>query len=311
MDLLSDVVTSMRSGTPGAARVELHGDWGWYLPGDTEVAGFMAFLEGSCWLFPDAPEGPTKVEAGEIVFSPHGDGCGLASSPARPLETLEEARPGPGGFDRYSFGHPDSRPPVVCLAGGYRMDRERTHPLLTALPQHVFVRDGGPELARVLAGLGEEISQTRPGTDALLPLLLDSLLLYVLRACLETTTEGPSSSWAQALSEPGIGAALAAIHRDPADGWTVTSLAAVARMSRATFARRFVALTGSPPMTYVAWWRMNAARRMLRDTGLSVETVAKRVGYGSPFAFSHAFRQAYGKPPLRYRKSERRQPKRE
>lgn len=52
MDLLSDVVSSMRTGTPGAARIEMHGTWGWDLPGNAEVVGFMALLEGTCWMFP-------------------------------------------------------------------------------------------------------------------------------------------------------------------------------------------------------------------------------------------------------------------
>ncbi|HLR94760.1 MAG TPA: AraC family transcriptional regulator [Jiangellaceae bacterium] len=43
--------------------------------------------------------------------------------------------------------------------------------------------------------------------------------------------------------------------------------------------------------------------RMSRATDLSVADVAGRVGYRSPFAFSHAFRVSYGPPPLRYRRA--------
>lgn len=305
MDLLSDVVSSMRSGTPGAARVEWHGDWSWRLPGDAEVAGFMAVLTGNCWLFPDEVEEPIAVGPGDVVFSPHGDGYGLANSPVRPVHTLKEAQPGQGGFHSYEWNEPTSRPAAVYIAGGYRMNREGVHPLLAALPQHVFVRDSAPGLDRVMAELGEETAVPRPGTDALLPLLLDTLLLYLLRACLEPVAADHPNGWARAIADPGIGAALAAVHRDPAYGWTVASLAATAKMSRATFARRFAALTGRPPMAYVTWWRMNTARGLLRDPNLSVEAVASRVGYGSPFAFSHAFRLAQGVPPLRYRMAQR------
>ncbi|MEU2944929.1 helix-turn-helix transcriptional regulator [Nocardiopsis alba] len=76
-------------------------------------------------------------------------------------------------------------------------------------------------------------------------------------------------------------------------------------MSRATFARRFSTLTGLSPMRYVTWRRMNTARGLLRDTDLSVEEIASRVGYGSPFALSHAFRRAHGEAPLRYRRLRR------
>ena len=304
MDLLSDVVTSMRAGIPGAARVEMHGTWGWYLPGDPEVAGFMAVLEGTCWLFPDGDGEPMHVGSGDVVFSPHGDGYGLADHPVRPELTLEEARPGEGGFGRHTYGETDDGRTAVFVCGGYRLDRERAHPLLTTLPEHVHVRAGDLGLARVLAGLGEETEGSRPGGDALLPLLLDALLLYVLRACLEPTAGGRAGGWARALADSGVGAALAAVHRNPARSWTVTALAETARMSRATFARRFTALTGLPPMGYVTWWRMNRAKGLLRDTELAVEEVAARVGYGSPFAFSHAFRRAFGEPPLRYRRTD-------
>ncbi|AFR10402.1 AraC family transcriptional regulator [Nocardiopsis alba] len=304
MDLLSDVATSMRAGTPGSARIEAHGPWGWYLPGDPGVAGFMAVLSGTCRLFPDEGE-PLSLGPGDIVFSPHGDGYGLSDGPLEPESTLEEARPGEGGFRRYVYGEPGPNPPTVFVAGGYRLDRERSHPLLTALPAQIHVRDGGPAIARVLKDLDEETVVDRPGSDALLPLLLDTLLLYVLRACLDPRPGHGAGGWARALADPGVASALAALHRDPAAPWTVVSLAKEARMSRATFARRFSILTGLSPMRYVTWWRMNTARGLLRDTDLSVEEIASRVGYGSPFAFSHAFRRAHGEAPLRYRRLRR------
>lgn len=302
MDLLSDVVTSMRSGSPGAARIEMHGTWGWHLPGDAEVAGFLALVEGTCWMFPDEVAEPMRIDPGDVVFSPHGHGYGLADTPVRPSQTLHQAHPRQSGFHRFAFGEPSSRPPVVYIGGGYRMHRERAHPLLNALPQHVHIRDGAPDVSRVLAGLDDETTASGPGTDALLPLLLDTLLLYVLRACLKPSTDQPSGGWARALADPGIGAALAAIHQNPSSTWTVHSLAHEARMSRATFARRFTDLIGQPPMTYLTWWRMTIAQGLLRGTDIPVETVANRVGYSSPFAFSHAFKRSCGKPPLRYRK---------
>ncbi|GAB3692091.1 AraC family transcriptional regulator [Nocardiopsis oceani] len=315
MDLLSDVVESMRAGTPGGARVEVHGSsWGWWMPGDPDVAGFLAVLGGGCWMFPEDGGPPERLGPGDVVLSPHGGGYGLGDTPDPPTETLEEARPDTGGgFGRHSLGAlgapavPGAGPSTVLVCGGYRMDRERTHPLLSALPEHVRVRTSEgrePRLERVLAVLGEETATARPGADALVALLLDALLLYTLRACLEEGAEGEApDGWARALADPGVGAALAAVHGDPARPWTVAALAAAARMSRATFARRFTALAGQPPMAYVAWWRLNTARGLLRDTDLPVEAVAARVGYTSPFAFSRAFRSAYGAAPGRYRRS--------
>lgn len=154
------------------------------------------------------------------------------------------------------------------------------------------------------AGLSRVRRLTRPGSDALTLLLLDELLLHLLRACLDGS-QASAGGWAGAPADPGVGAALSAVHGDPACPWTVGALAERARLSRATFARRFSALLGQPPMAYVTWWRLSSARALPRDTDLSAEAVAGRVGCTSPFAFAHAFRHAYGEPPGRFRRTAR------
>jgi AraC-like DNA-binding protein len=75
----------------------------------------------------------------------------------------------------------------------------------------------------------------------------------------------------------------------------------VSRSSRAAFARRFVALVGEPPLTYVTRWRMTIAARLLRDTDKTLAQVGSVVGYGSAFAFAKAFRREYAATPGGYR----------
>jgi AraC-like DNA-binding protein len=65
-------------------------------------------------------------------------------------------------------------------------------------------------------------------------------------------------------------------------------------LSRAAFARRFIALTGRPPLTYLTWWRMVLAGRLLRSSDVSLAAVAGRVGYASEFAFAKAFKRHVG-----------------
>lgn len=83
----------------------------------------------------------------------------------------------------------------------------------------------------------------------------------------------------------------------------MTSLARAVDAPRATFGRRFTALTGQAPMTYVTAWRMTVAARLLRDERLPLKDVAHRVGYESEFAFARAFKRATGQAPGRYRAS--------
>jgi len=62
-------------------------------------------------------------------------------------------------------------------------------------------------------------------------------------------------------------------------------------LSRAAFARRFAVLTGQPPLTYLTWWRMTTAARLLQNTDAPLEEIAGRVGYSTEFAFSKAFKR--------------------
>lgn len=68
------------------------------------------------------------------------------------------------------------------------------------------------------------------------------------------------------LGDPATAAALRAMHADPAAPWSNDRLAAEAGVSRPTLARRFTALVGRPPMTYLTWWRVIRAATLLRDT---------------------------------------------
>jgi AraC-like DNA-binding protein len=92
------------------------------------------------------------------------------------------------------------------------------------------------------------------------------------------------------------------MHAEPAAAWTVERLSRRAGMSRAAFSRRFTELVGRPPMTYLTWWRMTTAGRMLRDDDAPLQVVAERVGYSSEFAFNRAFKREFGVSPGAYRR---------
>lgn len=51
-----------------------------------------------------------------------------------------------------------------------------------------------------------------------------------------------------ALADPQIGAAISAMHADPAHRWTLQTLAERAGMSRSSFALKFKQTVGAAPM---------------------------------------------------------------
>ena len=81
----------------------------------------------------------------------------------------------------------------------------------------------------------------------------------------------------------------------------MATLAAKAGVSRATLARRFTELVGEPPMAYLTTWRLTLAADLLREPDATVGAVARRVGYGSPFALSAAFKRVRGVSPRDHR----------
>ncbi len=111
--------------------------------------------------------------------------------------------------------------------------------------------------------------------------------------------EGPG--WLRGLADPQIGRALAAIHREPAAGWTAETLAGIAGLSRSAFADRFVALVGKPPIRYITHWRLHLARQRLRERHSGIARIAHEVGYESEEAFSRAFKRETGVSPARWR----------
>lgn len=304
MDVLSDVLAVMRTGEPRSARVEWNAPWAqWFAP-VPGAAGFQVVVHGTCWLIRADAE-PVPLTAGDVVFLPHGQGHALADSPATPIDTQACDPDDPAFAERYADRPATGTgPKTVTLCGAYRLDPARTHPLLSSLPEVVHLPARlDRDLRAVVELLCAELERPRLGTDALIPALLDALLLYILRAWFDERASTAETGWAAALRDPAITAALHAIHSDPAHPWTVASLAARAGLSRAPFARRFTEKVGRPPLTYLTWWRLTLAARLLRDTDAPLRVIAGKSGYTSEFAFAKAFKRHHGVAPGRLRRA--------
>ena len=185
------------------------------------------------------------------------------------------------------------------LTGTYVLDGEVGGRLLRALPAVAVVRAEALE-SPLIALLAEEIVRDAPGQEAALDRLLDLLLIAALRAWL-SRDDAQAPGWYRAHADPVVGHALRLIHDDPAHPWTVASLARSAGVSRAALARRFTELVGEPPMTFLTSWRLALAADLLRQPGVTVGAVASRVGYGSPYALSAAFKRVRGVSPQLHR----------
>jgi AraC-like DNA-binding protein len=308
-DIVADVVAAIRRGTAVYCRARLHAPWGMAVPafGCIQVHAVTA---GACWLVPDGGE-PIHLTRGDVVLVSPGVGHTLVDSPGRPARPLAELLGVPLGAAPPRDLVIDGDGPVTrLLCGGFVLAAGPRHPLTGTLPPVVHIDAGharGTGLAAAIDLLSAEVESADPGAPAVVTSLVDLLFVYVLRAWLAEQRQ-VCGGWVRALYDPMVGRALTLIHAEPARPWSVASLARAAGAPRATFSRRFTALTGQSPMTYVTAWRMTVAARLLREDHAPLRDIARRVGYDSEFAFARAFKRTVGHAPGRYRAASRQSP---
>ncbi|MFF5258202.1 AraC family transcriptional regulator [Actinomadura viridis] len=268
----------------------------------------VTMLRGRAWAVPaegePVPLGPRDIAivGGPAPFTVADDPAtppGYRVTAADHCARADGTEAGPELFRgvRTCGVRPDA--PALLLAGAFDGGGGAGGRLLRALPGLLVVRDGaglGPTLDLVAA----EVATDRPGQQVVLDRLLDLTLVSALRAWFDRHP-ADAPSWYRAMDDPVAGPALALLHGDPARPWTVAALAAETGVSRATLGRRFTERVGEPPMAYLTRWRIAMAADLLRETGATVGSIARRVGYADAFALSVAFKRLYGTRPSEYR----------
>jgi len=294
------------------------------MPGAESITLFHLATSGSCWIACGKLD-PINIETGDVIVFARGDQHVMASdvglAPVPVASIFPKASTEQITLVRYGGGGEQAR--FVC---GYLHSDQRFSPLLDAMPALVCVRvrngalvldafsDTGRYAEPILlehevgwwqAATGHLIAEATmpgPGNRAVLARFSELLFMEVVRWQLTYVAEG-RRGWLAGLNDPHVGRALTLLHAEPARSWTVEELADRAAISRAALAKRFVELVGEAPMQYLAGWRMHLARRLLRESGLSLAEIAFRVGYESEAAFNRAFSRLMGTPPGTWRQS--------
>lgn len=95
---------------------------------------------------------------------------------------------------------------------------------------------------------------------------------------------------------------LGAIRRDVADNWTVTRMGEFCHLSVSRFRELFSACTGVSPKKYVQRIRLAHARSLLStNPTMSVEEVARSVGFPDAHYFHAVYREMFGETPRKRR----------
>jgi len=305
MDVLSNVLSVTNLQTHVLGSREFVAPWGIHIDAQQHAAVHMV-KRGSCWLRRNNGE-IVRLNAGDVVLMASGEAHDLFSDrEMRNLEPYQDAIARSQGTTIWpQSGHAElAVEPTVLQCASYGLSQETTHPLLSLLPPVIRLpaeqTNNDSDLQALLRLIGQETGRREAGSELVVPRLIDSLFVYILRAWLHEQPEG-RGGWLGALRDPQIRKALAQIHDSPQVPWTVQSLARSVAMSRAAFAKRFTDLVGEPPLAYVTRWRMDLAAKLLRESKEPVSRIAGRVGYISETAFAKAFRRRRNVAPGQYR----------
>ncbi|QDP95945.1 AraC family transcriptional regulator [Microlunatus elymi] len=307
MDALSSLLNGPRARGAFLLRSMMSGPWSMRIEDEAPLT-VVVLLTGSAFLTPERGE-PARLEPGDAVVALGPDPYLVADRPDRSPQvkilpgqrcvTLE----GEDLADQLSQGirswGNSADPETIMITGTYTSAGEVSRRLLDALPQLVVLpRTQTP--SPIVDVLSAEMIKERPGQEVVLDRLLDLLLIDILRSWF-TAQHDHAPGWYRATDDPQLGPVLGLIHDHPAEPWTVPGLAAAAGMSRAALARRFTALVGESPMSYLSGWRLALAADLLQESDRTLESIAREVGYGSAFALSTAFKRHHGLSPRDYR----------
>lgn len=305
VDPLGEALHFLRMSGVFYCRSELRTPWSLSLPQMPHCLMFHFVTVGACRLEVAGLE-PVLLTRGDLALVPHGEGHMLASdSGLRPTPLFDAPRQRLS--ERYEvlrLGGSGELTHLIC--GAIRFDHPAATHMVAQLPKVIHIAAAHTEhdewLRSTLNFMEIESRDLRAGGETVVTRLADVLVIQAIRAWL---AGDPSSQrgWLAAIQDKQIGRAMALIHRDPAEDWTVQRFARAAAMSRSAFAARFAELVGVPPMQYLARWRMHLAQSLLQHTDDPLGTIAARVGYQSEPAFSRAFKRWSGQSPGAIRRS--------
>ena len=333
IDVLSDVLRVVRLSGAVFFTAEFSSPWAVespppealpsiVMPGAECVVLFHVLVEGECEI--GCRSHPSvRMESGDVIVFPHGHSHTMGSRDAVKATPIGDVF-SPGARDEL---------PQICFGGGGRATRllcgylncdQRFSPLIGALPTILLVRSRddyagieaidaegrrptavprgtGTWLATTIKFTINEARSARPGNTAMLGRLTELMFVEILREYMQQLPED-QGGWLAGLNDPHVGKALRLMHESPMRNWTVEELSREAAISRSALAERFTQLVGEAPMKYLANWRMQLAKQLLREGSHSIQEIATRVGYESEAAFNRAFKRATGSPPAMWRR---------
>lgn len=309
MDLLSDILSRLKLSGTLYFRTSFTSPWSIRVPAFENVSRFHFAHKGRCLvrIAPDEP--PVHLEQGDLVIITRGAAHTLFCDPktenlAVQLDSVVQES-GFTGSGALVYGEPGTDHETQLVCGHFAFDPHARHMLLEALPSHIHIQNygeaAGSWMESTLRVIGSEAGRAQPGGDLIALKMSEIIFAQALRSYLASPdADRPVIA---GFADPGIARALAAIHKDPAHGWSLEELATIAGMSRTSFATRFADRMTTTPLGYITHWRMQLAQQQLVHSDDPIIEIAESVGYHSEAAFSRVFKKHHLTPPATYRRN--------
>jgi AraC-like DNA-binding protein len=318
MDVLSEVLKVVKLQGAMFYNGEFSFPWGFYSPPSRTVAHYVAPGARHVIIYHLLTEGHASarlvdgqsiiLEAGDIVIFPHGDAHILENGPAPKAVDMEKEldRIFSQGLKLSRQGGGGETTKFVC--GFMACEPRLSQVFLSGLPPvfKVSIRNdaSGRWLENSIRFSVNEADASRAGGEAVLAKLSEVLFVETLRTYI-AHLPADQTGWLAGARDSEVGKTLALMHRNPAQPWTIASLAREAGLSRSVLAERFRHYLNEPPMAYLTRWRLQLGAQMLASTSYSVAQIASEVGYESEAAFNRAFKREFTVPPARFRSQSR------
>lgn len=164
-------------------------------------------------------------------------------------------------------------------------------------PDTLYLPRNGQFITDILREMEGELLSGRAYSQRIIGLKFQELLIKVARACSDTAPLSVPSS----VKEELFLNLRKQMFGDLAHNWTVAELAALAHLSPSRFYDVYRAIFHISPTADLIHARIDRARRLLRDTDISIHALAEQLGYGNVTHFCRQFKQCAGVTPSQYR----------